>query len=980
MLRKMIPALTVLTALLLALPARAADRKTEALLQKIDLKKGICVFLGEDATETALDVAKSSELTVYLQLPTDENVHAARKRADAAGVLGSRFYVEKGTPSLIGIAANLVDVVVSTDGKGDTTEIMRVLHPRGRLITSDNVITKKVPGGEGEWSHPYHGPDNNPLSKDKLIKGPHVTKFLATPYYGPMPEVSVVSGGRMFKAFGHIAFKEREWAMLGKLICLNSYNGTKLWQRDLVPGFMIHRNTMIATPEVLYLADNKSCKIIDAATGEVKDEIVIGKDVAEGPGWKWMALKDGILYALVGEEDLIDTVLKGTKKTAGWPWTGLGKAYANKEYPWGFGRTLLAMDVKTKKILWKRNEKELIDSRALCMKSGKLYCYSHPNYLMAINAKDGKDVWKTSDEKIMKAIGEHDFAQTWRKGYSSQTYAKASDNVIYFAGPQRTKVVAVDAKTGKHLWDRKDGNYQLIIRDDAIYAMGKTSKSFKLHPRTGEVLAQLDCLRGNCTRATATHDTIFARGDQHGGTLRLAVKDDKPYRIPAMRPACQDGVVVANGQLFWGPWMCDCNHSLVGVISLTSAGKLDLMKKATNDKRLESGLAMKAEKSSDLDWPTYRANNTRTANVPFSIPENVKVQWQFQAKGKSNFTAPIKADGKVFVGGSDGAVRAFDAKSGKVIWTAYTGGAIQYPPTVSEGGIYVGSGDGWIYCFNQKTGQRHWRFRAAPYERKMPVYGKLLSTWPVNTGVLVKDGVAYAAAGIASHDGTFVYALDAKTGKLKWQNNSSSRLMNEEIVAGVSVQGHLLLDKGKLYMAGGNVVSPGIYDAKTGRCLNTLKNEWQKAPRGSELFLAAGKIRVVDRMMYSPRDYIPSRYYAKYLLEASQGDVIIQGTNKAMMRVEPTKEGKFKVIWRDDRFIETSAVVLTKNAVVVAGRIAGKNKGEMRDVLMALNPKDGKPMWSNDLPARAESWGLAIDSQGRIIVTLVNGRVLCYAK
>ena len=38
---------------------------------------------------------------------------------------------------------------------------------------------------------------------------PYLTKFLAEPWYGPMPEVTVASGGRLFKAFGHISFKER---------------------------------------------------------------------------------------------------------------------------------------------------------------------------------------------------------------------------------------------------------------------------------------------------------------------------------------------------------------------------------------------------------------------------------------------------------------------------------------------------------------------------------------------------------------------------------------------------------------------------------------------------------------------------------------------------------------------------------------------------------------------------------------------------
>ena len=86
-------------------------------------------------------------------------------------------------------------------------------------------------------------------------------------------------------------------------------------------------------------------------------------------------------------------------------------------------------------------------------------------------------------------------------------------------------------------------------------------------------------------------------------------------------------------------------------------------------------------------------------------------------------------------------------------------------------------------------------------------------------GVVVDKGVVYAAAGIAHYDGTYVYALDAKTGRVKWQNDTSGHL-NREARSGVSLQGHMLLTDGKLYIAGGNAVSPAIYDTKDGKCLN----------------------------------------------------------------------------------------------------------------------------------------------------------------
>lgn len=123
---------------------------------------------------------------------------------------------------------------------------------------------------------------------------------------------------------------------------------------------------------------------------------------------------------------------------------------------------------------------------------------------------------------------------------------------------------------------------------------------------------------------------------------------------------------------------------------------------------------------------------------------------------------------------------------------------------------------------------------------------------------------------------------------IKWQNHTSGRLLDKAgEVSGVSVQRHMLWHEGKVYMAGANMVSPAIYDAANGKCLNTITNLWEtKAPRGSELFLADGQVRAVDSMMYAPREYIPSRYHAKYLLQAAAGNRVIQGTQNEIMCLE----------------------------------------------------------------------------------------------
>jgi outer membrane protein assembly factor BamB len=359
----------------------------------------------------------------------------------------------------------------------------------------------------------------------------------------------------------------------------------------------------------------------------------------------------------------------------------------------------------------------------------------------------------------------------------------------------------------------------------------------------------------------------------------------------------------------------------------------------------------------------------------------------------------------VFVGGSDGVVRAFEADGGKCLWKAYTAGPILYPPAIDQNRLFVGSGDGWIYAFEAATGMRLWRFRAAPVERKINTYGRLTSTWPVASGVLVEDGVLYAAAGIASYDGTHVYALDAGTGRIQWQNNTSGHFFGGDRVTGVSVQGHLLLHQDRLYMAGGNVISPAVYDTKDGRCLNKLVDEWGgqtppadpnweytkeirdeevrqkrwgKAPRGCELFLVDDEVVAFNRLLYSPKEFWAGRYFAGNFLQAGMKKTTIRAVdNRIDRRASSDTRAAPKPSWSFTGVEQSKAMAVGTNAVVVAGKPVPSAQATTDSVLTALSLEDGSTLWSQSLPAAPAWWGLATDRDGRIVATLQDGSVIC---
>ncbi|MCZ7636610.1 MAG: PQQ-binding-like beta-propeller repeat protein [Verrucomicrobia bacterium] len=512
-----------------------------------------------------------------------------------------------------------------------------------------------------------------------------------------------------------------------------------------------------------------------------------------------------------------------------------------------------------------------MDSRALCLAAGRLFLFRPGAFLACLDARDGRELWrktKANAPELVEAFGPTLNRQDWRTNWRTTTYLKCSDQALYFSGPTFSKLLALSALDGRILWQHPYSNYQLVLLEDGLYALSgqiDNEASRKFDPLTGRVLEEVKLGRRACARPTGALDAVFCRAS--GGSTRWDAATDQPQLISPMRAQCQDGVTIANGLLYWWPSVCDCNLTLYGITCLGPAGDFDFAQTGSDASRLETAgpdappVAELPE--SPTDWPTFRADNAASATTDAAVPARVQRLWQYPAPTEITPTAPAAAGGLVFLAGSDGIVRALDARTGQEAWRAYTGGNVRFPPTLWNGRAFVGSGDGFVYAFEARSGRTLWRFRAAPVERRMPVYGQLLSTWPVAGGVLVKDGVAYAAAGIVNYDGTHVYALDAATGRIRWQNNNSGHL-DPAAVAGVSVQGNMILHEDKLWLAGGNVVSPGVYALGDGTCLNDVSQVHQvtdnqvpasQSPRGSALYVVANQVRVGGQPHYAHPQY-----------------------------------------------------------------------------------------------------------------------------
>ena len=973
----------------------AAEASLLSAAKKHGPARGIVAVIdrGQVAAAAVVELANGTELTVYVQTQSAERAAAMRRAVAKAGLLAHRVIVDHGRRR-VELADNVADLVIADPAASQDPELLRVLRPGGVALAGKRKQVKAKPEGMDEWTHPYHGPDNNPNSDDKLVRGEFRTQFIGYPMFSPMPQQTVSAGGVLFKAFGHIAHKANQNEVLNTLMGVNAYNGTILWRRPLPKGFMIHRNTMIATDDALYMGDAESCRVFDAKTGEVREEIVAPKGIADGPVWKWMAMRDGVLYALIGNREVTVDTQKSERPGLGhWPW-GMWKGhdYKDPKTAFGFGRTLVAIDLKTKKLKWHFKSEDYLDARGVVMNGDSFFGYSPDHSLTRVDIKTGKVVWRTIDKDMLKSIDGNLKAQHYTTGYSTSCYLKCNDKYLFFAGPQRARLVAVKTEDGKVAWTHSPGNLQLVLRPDAVYAAGpQRSIGGRLDYDTGEVLEEFPGRRA-CTRATGCADSIFFRAS--GGTVRLMTGDSqsKAQHIDPMRPPCQDGVIVANGHLYWGPWMCGCQLSLYGNIALGPARQQALfmpqdsnLDPHANALEVFAAGRLKPLKAGQGDWPIYRGDHARSDVANRKIADKLKPAWAVSVTKNELPTAPVVAGGMVFVADRSGAVHGYD-KNGKRVWTTLTAGPVYYPPVIAHDRAYVGSADGRVYALEAVTGKLLWTYRVGPAQRRVPVFDDLISTWPVAGGVVEKDGFVYAAAGIAHYDGTYVVKLDAKTGKLAGSNNSSG-VIGRQSNNGTSMQGNLRIEDGELRFLAGGVYETARFDLDTLKCLNQPVEQITSQFRTAfyPYYPSYGKYVSLE---YECADGCTLNHDASYegnkfsnlVLQEPPPAGYVRPKKEAARWLLPNNRGRdrepiLKTKWRDQENRRFTSFVIAGDRLLSAGHPASRPGAAF---LALTDIESGKDVWKLDLPALPVKGGTAVTGDGRVYASLENGSLVCY--
>jgi outer membrane protein assembly factor BamB len=266
-----------------------------------------------------------------------------------------------------------------------------------------------------------------------------------------------------------------------------------------------------------------------------------------------------------------------------------------------------------------------------------------------------------------------------------------------------------------------------------------------------------------------------------------------------------------------------------------------------------------ADLTGTQDWPMWRYDAGRSAASPNLVPEELQLLWRvgygqrqpawddplnMDLMTYDRIFEPIVLDGQMFFGFNDqDKLLSLDASTGKELWSYYAEGPVRLPPVGYQGRVYFCSDDGFLYCVNARDGALIWKFRGAPNAQQVIGNRRIISAWPARGAPVIRDGKIYFAASIWPFMGTFIYCLDAETGRVEWRNDSTGAQYIKQphsapSFAGVAPQGAMVATEKMLVVPGGRSV-PAVLDRVTGEQRYFEINAGGKGSGGS--FVAANE-------------------------------------------------------------------------------------------------------------------------------------------
>jgi outer membrane protein assembly factor BamB len=350
----------------------------------------------------------------------------------------------------------------------------------------------------------------------------------------------------------------------------------------------------------------------------------------------------------------------------------------------------------------------------------------------------------------------------------------------------------------------------------------------------------------------------------------------------------------------------------------------------------------------------YQADTNQYPRPDFSVNTrypNVREQWR-RDTGYLIASTPAIWNESAIIGDASGTIQAFALKSGETRWQFKTQRAVYSTPDTSADLVVCPSTDGTIYALKAGSGKEAWRFKT---ER------------PIVASPRISDGLVY----IGSSEGKF-RALELASGKEAWHYDR---------VEGF-VETKPLVHGGKVIFGAWDQYLYAL-DAKTGKLVWRWKGDkagTMFSPAACWPVAANGKIFVVapDRKMTAldPKTGAQLWRTGSYMVRESLG--LSEDQSRVYVRsmqdffyAFSTAASQPEKVWKSNTgfgYDINSAMLVEKNGVLFYGTKNG--------LIFALDPRTGAIKWQhkigavlvNTLVPLSSTRVLAADFDGQVVL------------
>jgi len=387
----------------------------------------------------------------------------------------------------------------------------------------------------------------------------------------------------------------------------------------------------------------------------------------------------------------------------------------------------------------------------------------------------------------------------------------------------------------------------------------------------------------------------------------------------------------------------------------------------------------------EADWPQYKKDNYRSGTTEVQIElSTLDLDWVYRAPQQPvpAWYGPAYEDAyaqhgplpsmrdydlayyPVVVGESlyysstaDDAVHCLDTRTGREKWRYMTGGPVHIAPVYHQGSLYFGSDDGFIYCITADRGRLKWKYSPVSEPQRLVMNnGRLISFWPVRTGILIEGDQAYFGASLLPWKKSYFCSVNIHNGKADDADGYVREFENQTFEGSMASSGSFLIQpQGR--------IAPVFIDRLTGDIKGSL-------PGSGGCFVLVTK----DRHVVHPQT---SRYVSieesdlpdqpDFMTFKDGKEMVVKGDTSYVLTdhsLSAYQRSTKKLLWVSREY-QAYRMIMAGDVLFVGGM----------DTVYGMSKKDGHPLWA----ARVAGPVYALAVAGKALyVSTGEGRIYCF--